>query len=59
MHEFVFVSNLEFLVERCERCGRVMEGAVNGLLLVMVFLLLVIYCDGILIWRNVVVLAAW
>jgi hypothetical protein len=38
--------NLEFLVEQWYRCGRVMEEAVNGLLLVMVVLLFVICCEG-------------
>jgi hypothetical protein len=41
---FLCDSNLEFLVERRDRCGRVTE--VNDLLLVMVFLLFVICCDG-------------
>jgi hypothetical protein len=46
VHVFLCVSNLEFLVERWDRCGQVMEGVVNALLLAMLFLLLIIYCDG-------------
>jgi hypothetical protein len=43
---FLCVSNLEFLVEQWGQCGRGMAGAVNDLLLVMVFLIFVICCDG-------------
>jgi hypothetical protein len=49
VHVFLRVSNLEFLVEQWDRCGRVVRGIVNGLLLVMVSLLLVINSDGICI----------
>jgi hypothetical protein len=45
VHVFLCDSSLEFPVERWDRCGWVMKGAVNGLLLVMVFLLFVIRFD--------------
>jgi hypothetical protein len=47
MNVFLFGSNLKFLVQLRVRCGPVMEGAVNGLMLVMVFLFSGTCCDGI------------
>lgn len=42
------VSDMELLVERWDRCGRI-----NGLLLVIVFLRLITYCDGTSVKQNV------
>jgi hypothetical protein len=56
---FVCVSNVEFLGARWDLCGRVTEGVVNGLLLVMVLLLLVIYCDGIRVCTSAVYGGIW
>jgi hypothetical protein len=39
VHVFLCVCNLEFFVEWWNWCGRLMKGVVNGLLLVMGFLL--------------------
>jgi hypothetical protein len=41
---FLCVFNQEFLVERWDRCGRLMEGVVNGWLTACDGL---VYCDGI------------
>jgi hypothetical protein len=42
VHVSVLALDTEFIVEPWERCGRVMEGVMKGLLLVMVILRLVV-----------------
>jgi hypothetical protein len=58
---FLCAFNHEFLVERLDRCGRVMEGAVDGLLSVMVFLVSIATTHVYLQYMEVcvAVLAAW
>lgn len=46
VHVFMCASDAEFPVAWCNRCTRVMEGVVKGLLLVVVFLVLLIRYDG-------------
>jgi hypothetical protein len=49
---FLCVSDTELLAERWDQCGRVIVGAANGLMLVIVFLRLVPYCDGTSVKQN-------
>jgi hypothetical protein len=46
VHVLKCATDAEFHVERWNRRGRVMEGVVNGLVLVAVFLVLLIYYYG-------------